>query len=293
MLPTSVLAVGLAAAWKPSGSMAVRRAPPRVKAPVLIEGYQNGCKEPDEDLEVDPRVALERTLDRESLKTSLLRTCAACARGFGASPSDRRRVDAIIEKLSLMPPDAGPTRGLAGSDGTLWAGRGFEGAQGGPLEGRWRLIYTDASDVLGLDINPFVGVGSVWQEISLPSTVDNVIELFPRAEALLPAGMRSAVTLRVGTRAAARSATRVGLTFERVALRGKSIFGFDVSSLLPPLSAPLPRVPGAGGADTEASPAFFDILYLDAELLLIRQNSPGGVFAAVRETVEEAMERQG
>ena len=33
--------------------------------------------------------------------------------------------------------------------------------------------------------------------------------------------------------------------------------------------------------DAESNPAFFDVEYLDEELLVIRQGSPGGVFAAV------------
>ena len=68
----------------------------------------------------------------------------------------------------------------------------------------------------------------------------------------------------------------------------RSLLGMDVSSLLPPLSAPLLRLPGTGGADSDGSPAFFDVLYLDSELLCIRQNEPGGVFAAVRVDDEEA-----
>jgi len=34
--------------------------------------------------------------------------------------------------------------------------------------------------------------------------------------------------------------------------------------------------------DAESNPAYFDVLYLDDELLIIKQGSPGGYFAAVK-----------
>ena len=63
----------------------------------------------------------------------------------------------------------------------------------------------------------------------------------------------------------------------------------DASKLLPPLSLPLPRVPGSdtAGADSDTSPAFFEVTYLDRDLLVILQNQPGGAFALVRETEDE------
>lgn len=62
-----------------------------------------------------------------------------------------------------------------------------------------------------------------------------------------------------------------------------------MSRLLPQLSLPLPRLPGsnAAGADSDASPAFFDVRFLDGELLVILQNQPGGAFVLVRETQDE------
>ena len=244
------------------------------------------------------REALISTMERSELKLQLLRLCAACNRGFGASALDRLSVDSIITQLSCLSPFAEPTAGVAGSDSAeRWVGRGFENADwsdgtvmNGPLEGVWRLIYTNATDVLSLDVNPIAGVGPISQEISLPDGVVNVIELYPRASSLLPPSMlRTTTRLRVGTRARARSATRIGLTFETVGVEQPSLLGFDVSKLLPPLSLPLPRLPGsdAAGADSDTSPAFFDVAYLDTDLLVVVQNQPGGAFALVRETEDE------
>ena len=80
-----------------------------------------------------------------------------------------------------------------------------------------------------------------------------------------PAGCeRSTVaTLRVGTRAKARSETRIGLTFESVSLDAQTFLGVDVATLLPALSAPLLRLPGSGGADSEQSPSYFDVAFVD------------------------------
>ena len=88
----------------------------------------------------------------------------------------------------------------------------------------------------------------------------------PVAASVLPPGMlRTSTRLRVLTRARARSATRVGLTFEQVEIEPRALLGFDLSQLLPALSLPLPRLPGSNraGADSDTSPAFFDVLYLD------------------------------
>ena len=84
-------------------------------------------------------------------------------------------------------------------------------------------------------------------------------------------------------RLAAHSDTRVGLTFYAVEAEPRALLGIDVS-VLPALGGPLPQLPGSIGTDpaTSTSPSFFDVLYVDEELLLIRQNSPGGVFASVR-----------
>jgi len=68
---------------------------------------------------------------------------------------------------------------------------------------------------------------------------------------------------------------RIGLLFEKVEFRGKELLGQDVSKLLPPLAFNLPRI------DLPDDVGYFDVTYLDSELLVIRQNSPGGCFVLV------------
>jgi len=250
----------------------------------------------DGDIEAQ-RNSLKAQLEREALRNQLFRVCAACNRGFGASERDRANVNVILASLVQTSPFVEPTSGIAGSEASKrWVGRGLELSDSdgtvadGPLEGVWRLIYTNATDVLSLGANPLAGVGEISQHIALPDSIVNVIDFYPRASALLPPGMlRTSTQLRVSTRARAWSATRIGLTFEKVDVEARALLGMDVTRLIPQLSVRLPRLPGsdAAGADSDESPAYFEVAYLDRELLIIQQNQPGGTFALVRETADE------
>ena len=99
--------------------------------------------------------------------------------------------------------------------------------------------------------------------------------------------------LRVQTRARPRSATRVGLSFESVGAEQLAILGQEVPDWLPKPKVDLPqigldvqrRIFNVGDdedpRDAASNPAFFDVMFLDDELLVIKQGSPGGLFAAV------------
>ena len=99
--------------------------------------------------------------------------------------------------------------------------------------------------------------------------------------------------LRVQTRARPRSATRVGLSFERVGAEQLAILGQEVPDWLPKPKVDLPQIgldvqrqifnvgDDEDPRDAASNPAFFDVMFLDEELLVIKQGSPGGMFAAV------------
>jgi hypothetical protein len=101
------------------------------------------------------------------------------------------------------------------------------------------------------------------------------------------------ISTQVQTRARPRSATRVGLSFERVGAEQLAILGQEVPDWLPKPKVDLPqlgldvqrRIFSVGDdedpRDAASNPAFFDVMYLDDELLVIKQGSPGGMFAAV------------
>lgn len=107
----------------------------------------------------------------------------------------------------------------------------------------------------------------------------------------------------VTTRASSKDnyPNRVGLVFEGIKLQPIELLGKKVTNL-PPLQVDFtwPRslleqlaslVPGLdnylglsdtnGGTNANAQ-GYFDILYLDDELLIIRQQAPGGLFALVK-----------
>ena len=229
--------------------------------------------------------AAEPPKDVAALKSKLFAACAAADRGFAASPADRAEIEALLDELSPLSPIEEPTRGIA------------EGAADAPLRKCWRLVYTSASDVSTLAANPLASLGGIYQDARELPVVVNVIDSFPRLLANLPpdAASRLATTtrLRVQTRARPRSATRVGLSFERVGAEQLAILGQEVPDWLPKPKVDLPqlgldvqrRIFNVGDdedpRDAASNPAFFDVQFLDEELLVIRQGSPGGMFAAV------------
>ena len=237
------------------------------------------------DIEEPPAPAAEPTKDVAALKSKLFAACAAADRGFAASPADRADIEALLDELSPLSPIEEPTRGIA------------EGAADAPLRKCWRLVYTSASDVSTLAANPLASLGGIYQDARELPLVVNVIDSFPRLLANLPpdAASKLATTtrLRVQTRARPRSATRVGLSFERVGAEQLAILGQEVPDWLPRPAVDLPqlgldvqrRIFSVGDdedpRDAASNPAFFDVMYLDDELLVIKQGSPGGMFAAV------------
>ncbi len=237
------------------------------------------------DIEEPPAPAAEPPKDVAALKSKLFAACAAADRGFAASPADRAEIEALLDELSPLSPIEEPTRGIA------------DGAADAPLRKCWRLVYTSASDVSTLAANPLASLGGIYQDARELPVVVNVIDSFPRLLANLPPDTASKLAtttrLRVQTRARPRSATRVGLSFERVGAEQLAVLGQAVPDWLPRPAVDLPqlgldvqrRIFNVGDdedpRDAASNPAFFDVMYLDGELLVIKQGSPGGMFAAV------------
>ncbi|KAJ1413054.1 hypothetical protein B484DRAFT_455161 [Ochromonadaceae sp. CCMP2298] len=226
---------------------------------------------------------------RMQLKNRLFAECASCDRGFASVPSQRLKIGSLIDQLSAQSPEDVPTRGLYPND----TGADDDSC---PLEGTWKMIYTSALDVLTLGANPLTTVQGIYQTIRADGGVENVIDVAPRLQAALPlslVGEGSTLRARVAIRASARQSARVGLTFTGLRLQPRTLLGADVSSL-PPFKIDFPSVlptlfSGGGkgfGAEQGAeldSPGFFNVLYLDEDTLIIKQNEPGGLFVSIRD----------
>mmetsp|Transcript_2445 Transcript_2445/g.3655 ORF Transcript_2445/g.3655 Transcript_2445/m.3655 type:complete len:288 (+) Transcript_2445:62-925(+) len=203
------------------------------------------------------------------LKTELLSIGAAYDRGFGATPSVRTKASSLIRQLSTL----NPTPDAAESIDT-----------DGPLRGTWQMVWTTALDVLSLAASPISTVSAIYQDID-PPIATNIIDLIPRAQAALPPGWapsltRASVITRTNRRKSALN--RVGLVFESVEVRQVEVLGVKVPEGLPlKLKFDLPRIAGASFAG-EDGPGYFDVVYLDDDMLIINQNEPGGTFVSVR-----------
>lgn len=212
--------------------------------------------------------SLKNSPQAESLKKKLLQLGASYDRGFGASPSARQEALRVMETLEAFNPEMDAARGITGDSQS-------------PLEGSWCMIWTNAQDVLVLAASPLSTVGAIYQ-VFAPPIVTNIIDLLPRAQALFPPSLlpQSLLRAEVTTRASPRrdKLNRIGLDFEAVKVRPIEVFGFDAGNL-PPLGFDLPKLPGV---DPDTSPGYFDVTFLDSDLLIIRQNAPGGIFALAK-----------
>jgi hypothetical protein len=235
---------------------------------------------------------------REQLKRTVLQLGASYDRGFAASPRARSKMDGILRDLELLNKETDASRFIDGPQLTTTTkaksanssaaingasldkpGKGSLASMDiSPLTGNWRMVWTTAQDVLLLGANPVVSVGAIYQFIS-PPTITNVIDFMPRFQNFLPPSLvaNSMARAEVTTKASSRknNPNRVGLNFERVALQGKEVLGQDVSQVLPPLGFDLPRI------ELSEDVGYFDVTYLDSEMLVIRQNAPGGCFVLV------------
>ena len=245
---------------------------------------------PDAEDESSKNSETKNQQRRNDLKRSLLQYGASYDRGYGASPIARRQVNDVIMELETLSQVTDVSMGIDDGAKTRDAETGEE-IFVSPLAGSWRMIWTTAQDVLVLGASPLVTVGAIYQ-VFTPPIVTNIIDFLPRPQALLPPSMTMSNLLRakVTTRASSRPnlPLRIGLDFEKVQLQPVELFGQSVQDTLPPFSVNLPRLSDqvlsavVGNKDPNNRPGYFDVTYLDDEILIIRQNSPGGLFVLVK-----------
>ena len=149
------------------------------------------------------------------------------------------------------------------------------------------MIYTNALDVLSLAASPITLINGIYQIIERDGTSCNIIDLSPRVQALLPpafVGEGSLLRLKVITKSFSKSNNRVGLAFKSIQIIPKTLFNQKIK--LPfQLGGTLPQsllFPDKEDS-TSSSPGFFDVIYLDEDTLIIRQNNVNGYFISIKE----------
>ena len=236
----------------------------------------------------------DKDSERSKLKRELFKLSASYDRGYGSTETSRFAVNNIIDRLKALNPTEEASRGIDGNN--------MEDNIDTPIIGIWQMVWTTAQDVLLLNASPLSTVGAIYQVITDPPIITNVIDLIPRSQAILPPNFASSLLrLEVTTRAKLRTSdpNRIGLNFEKVKATPKQFLGFnDVDTFFPPLKFNLPslsvllssipeEVKSSLGIDGNADgsenyPGYFDVIYLDDELLIIQQNAPGGLFVLVK-----------
>ena len=113
---------------------------------------------------VDPNVVL--------LQKELLKIATNTNRGFTASSADRNRAREIIFDLADRNPTLEPASPFYNTTATK------TDADSPTLAGKWTLVYTDAPDIIGLDLSGPLAtakLGRIGQECT-PPYIKNVIE---------------------------------------------------------------------------------------------------------------------
>jgi len=245
-----------------------KKAPSFKVQPIKTQDY--GLHMSSEDQEItNPKVA--------KLKSDILALAAAYDRGYGATQGVKQKVDNLIDNLSGYQDIEDVATGFQPSgeyivDNTL---------SPPPLKGCWQMVWTTAYDVLSI-ATPLATVSAIYQDIdpSLNSAI-NIIDLIPRTQAFLPPQLPTPVTrLKVQTKATRRGPKRVGLVFESVEIQPfKNIIKDDLPI---PIKFDLPTRYLEQYLSNFDSPGYFDVTYLDTDMLIIKQNAPGGCFVLIK-----------
>jgi len=235
----------------------------------------------DDDNNDDVVVATEIKAKAETLKRDILALAAAYDRGYGATPNVKEQMDGYIRALASYNDD------ITGADVATGFGTDNNNDDdddvAAPLDGVWQMVWTTAFDVLSI-ATPLSTVSAIYQVIDTStSSAVNIIDLIPRVQAFLPPQIPTPITrLNVQTTATRRGPKRVGLIFNSVDVEPIK----NVVALPFPLKVDFPTQKLAdlwsSSDDDFESPGYFDVSFVDQNMLIIQQNVPGGCFISVK-----------
>lgn len=202
------------------------------------------------------------------LKCELYAAVASINRGFNVPPDMRRNIESLIEQLERVNSCPNPSERPL-----LFAGN-------------WRLLYTNALDVLSLGLlSPVALVNQVYQNI-VPASVSsaptadfnlqNIVELEPAPAPVANKFIgRTMARVVVNAKGFVKSRSVISLTFENVSFQPSSFLGYQFPSTLRvpkiPLNSPVGKI---------------DTTYLDEDIRISRANVNGrtdNIFVLIRE----------
>lgn len=246
-------------------------------SPYAPNGSGNSLDPTPSDVESEAVDARVSTLDAETrpvplseMKCSLYAAVGATNRGLSASSAMREQILSLIAELERALPPSAPADDPA------------------MLCGRWRLLFTDAPDVLSLGLlAPVAQVGQIFQNIyeappgrqrDYDFDVQNVVELepvfAPLANAFIGQTMSSITVSAEGKRT---SESRVDITFVQTAIRPETFVGLRVPQELPAATFGIGSPVG-----------YIETTFLDADVRVARAppstgKKDGNVFVLIRE----------
>jgi hypothetical protein len=188
----------------------------------LDSGENNG---PTVDAEV-------RSVGVPELKRELLNCVNGTDRGFAASGAKRVATLTLVQQLE----DAARAQPY------------LPGGDTDALVGTWRLVFTNALDVLSLGVLPFVQVGQIFQNVAAGEVdgegdyvLENIVELEPILAPITNAFDAIGATksrVIVTAKGTASAGTRVDIVFVKSKIEGVSLFGRDTGGF-PCLEVPI------------------------------------------------------
>lgn len=211
------------------------------------------------------------TMELDAAREELIESLRPLKAGFRSTAEERReansRVEAFVKRFGDLP-----------------------GAQAGRLEGQWRLLYTDAPDILGLRGGPLSELDFIGQDIDETSgTCDNVIRYRPSDQ------MQSLFQGLGQDISEDRLEQRVLLSFEKKAGSNRVEQKIKGTKIVP-LSLLGGRVtdawaPPLGGTGFLSLPfGSYNLLYNDDKMRIVRTNTglPQGYYA-INERISDTL----